>query len=118
MLEKNQCYAFQTIFRYFLVKIVLLKNDKNRLLWFKLSQIYGSTISFAYFEVFFLIIPMVKNFFPRPGRGLLPPCGGSIAPIYTEIRYDLTIVIINNYFEFQNAWLKIGATTRNFVLYH
>ena len=55
-----------------------------------LSQIYGSTISFAYFRVFFLKILMVKN-----------------SPIYTKNIYDLTTAIINKCFEFQNDWLKI-----------
>ena len=30
-----------------------------------------------------------------------------MAPMHTKIMYDLTIVIINKYFEFQNDWLKI-----------
>ena len=57
----------------------------------------SSTISFVYFEVFFLKILTVKNFSP----------GGSIAPIYTKIIYDLTIAIINKCFEFPSDWLKI-----------
>ena len=41
--------------------------------------------------------------------------------------YDLTIAIVNKYFEFQNDWLKIirisgyafvSTIARNFVLYH
>ena len=67
---------------------------------------YGSTISFAYFEMFFLKTLMIKNFSPG---GLLPPpppYRESIAPIHTKIIYDHTIAIINKYFEFQNDGLK------------
>ena len=71
-------------------------------MWFKLSQIYGSTISFAYFQVFFLKILKVKNFSQLPLR---TEYGGIC--IHTKIIYDLTISIINKYFEFQNDWIEI-----------
>ena len=71
---------------------------------FTLSQLRGSTIRFVYFEVFFLKILTVKKL---SIRGLLPPLRGNIAPIYPKIMYDLTIAIINKYFEIQNDWLKI-----------
>ena len=79
-----------------------------------MSQIYGSTISFAYFEMFFLKIPKVKNFCP-------PPKGGVIAPLYIKITYDLITAAINKCFKFQNDWLKIiciSTTARNFFLHH
>ena len=38
-----------------------VKNE-NWFIWFKTSQTHVSTISFAYFEAFFLKIPMLKNF--------------------------------------------------------
>ena len=81
----------------------LLKMKKNRLLWFKLSQIYGSM-----FRVFWGVLPKntnCKKFLPP--WGYLPPYVESIAPIYTKIIYDLTIAAINKYFEFQSDWLKI-----------
>ena len=45
---------------------------------------------------------MVKNFF-----------SGNIAPIYTKITYDLTIAVINKYFELRNDWLKAIRNTFN-----
>ena len=66
---------------------------------------YGLTISFTYFEVFFLKIPTVKNF--SPAGLLLSPYGGSITLMYTNIMHDLTIAIINKCFEFENNWFKI-----------
>ena len=65
----------------------------------------GSTISFVYFEIFFLKIPTVKKF--SPGGFLLPSTGRSIDPKYTKTINYLTIAIINKCFEFQNDWLKI-----------
>ena len=61
---------------------------------------YGSTISFTYFEAFFLKIPMVKNF--SPGEDYFPLQGGSIALIHTKNIYDLIVAILNKSFEFQN----------------
>ena len=55
---------------------------------------YGSFVSFAYFDAFFLKIPKVK-------------IRGSIALIYTKNMYDITIAIIYKFFEFQNDWLEI-----------
>ena len=41
-------------------------------------------------------------------EGNTPPLyGESIAPIYTKITNDLTIILINKCFEFQNNWLKM-----------
>ena len=47
-------------------------NEKNDKFVSKVPQMYGSTVSFAYSEVFFLKIPTVKKFSPG---GLLPPTG-------------------------------------------
>ena len=60
---------------------------------------YSSTISFAYFEVFFLIIPTVKNFFPGGGRITLPPTGG-VLPFYIQklcmiLLFLLSINVLN-----------------------
>ena len=62
-----------------------------------------STISFVYFEVFFRNRPTIKV---SPAGGLLPPYGGSIAPMYTKITYYHTITIVNKRFKFQSNWLK------------
>ena len=44
--------------------------------WFTLPQMYGSTISFAYFDVFFLEIPTAKNISTGgEGKGLNAPSG-------------------------------------------
>ena len=51
-------------------------------------------LSFAYFEVFFLKIPTVRNFSPGWG-GYSLPYGGSIAPVCTKVEYDLTVAIKN-----------------------
>ena len=67
---------------------------------------YGSTISFIYFQVFFLKIAAVKNF--SLGTITSPfSTEGSIAPMYTKKISDLTIAIINKCIEFQNHWPKI-----------
>ena len=74
---------------------------------------YYSTISFAYFEVFFLKIPTVKSF-SLGGGGVFPPKGGvlgRILPIHRKVMYGLTIATINKYFEFQNDRLKIIRIT-------
>ena len=72
---------------------------------------YGSTISFASFESFFLRSQAVKNFFPR---WVIPsPYWESIVPIYTRFTYDLTIAIINKCFEFQNDYLKVIRIRHN-----
>ena len=68
-------------------QILFAKNEKkkkNRYAWFKLAQTYSSTISFAYFEVFFLKIPTVKNFFP-PGGGYFLPKGGLLPPYIQKL---------------------------------
>ena len=41
------------------------------------------------------------------GKKFLLPLRGEYCPHVYKIIYDLTIVIINKYFEFQNDWLKI-----------
>ena len=50
-----------------------VKNEKKKIIiiWFKLSQTYGSIISFAYFETFFLKTPMLKNFPLKEDTSLL-----------------------------------------------
>ena len=53
---------------------------------------YGSIISFEFYDVFFLKIPTVKN---SPGGFTPPPNGPSIASMYANIIYDLTIAIIS-----------------------
>ena len=54
------------------------KKEKNRLIWFNLSQTYGSITRFARFEMFFLEIPLLKNFFPGVVTSLLT--GGVLPP--------------------------------------
>ena len=44
------------------IQIFVVKNKINEWIWLKLSQTYGSTVSFLYFETFFLKIPMIKKF--------------------------------------------------------
>ena len=70
-----------------------------------------------HFEVFFLKIPMVKNF-SVGGGGVPLPCGGSISPLCTKIMHDLTIANINKCFEFQKDWLKIIRTRYNCTQFH
>ena len=73
---------------------------------------YDSTITFPYFEMFFLEI-LGKKISP-PGWVYLPlPPGGSVALMYTKTIYDLIIAIINKHFEFQNDWLKIVRIRHN-----
>ena len=40
---------------------------------------------------------------------------GLLPPMHTKVIYDLTIAIINKYFEFQNDWLKIIPVRYNFT---
>ena len=74
---------------------------------FKLSQIYISTISFAYWGVFSENINGKKILLWGRGRVSFPRTEGVFLP-YTQIVYDITIVIINNCFGFQNDWHKMN----------
>ena len=62
---------------------------------------------FAYFEIFFMKIPTVKNFSSWGGGN--PPYWDSIAPMHTIYIYDLTILITDKCFK---------TIVRNFFLYH
>ena len=46
---------------------------------------------------------------------IVPPSGRCIAPLCAKIIYDLTIEIINKYFEFQNDCLKIFCIRYNYT---
>ena len=97
MYERNQSIVLQTIFQD--VSKFFIKNKKNRQIWFKLSYTYSSTISFAYFDMFFLKILTIKKFFP--GSVTFPLLRTSIAPVYTKIMHYVTIAIINESLEFE-----------------
>ena len=56
--------------------------------------------------VFFSENTNSKKFLPQGVYSPLP-CERSIAPIYAKIIYDLTIAIIDKFFEFENDWIKI-----------
>ena len=67
MYKRNQSNAFQTIFLdVSKFQNFFVKNEKNLKIWFKLSQIYGSIIIFAYFKALFSNTNS-KKIFPRRG---------------------------------------------------
>ena len=76
-----------------------MKKKKKRLIRFSLLQAYNSTIIFAYFDGFFLKIPMLKNFSSKEGTS---PTGLSINPTCIEIMQYLTVANINKSFKFEN----------------
>ena len=68
MNKRNQ-YIVQSIFQD-VSKSFFVKKEKNREIWFTLSQIYSSTISFMYFEAFILnTLIYIKKI---PLGGMLP----------------------------------------------
>ena len=76
------------------------KNEKNKKIWFKLSQ----THSFVYFESFFLKYQCWKI---SPLGSTSANGRGNIALAYTKIIYYLTTAIINKFFKFEKKWFKI-----------
>ena len=101
MCERYETIFFQTIFKDvfdFPFKMIFVKNEKNRQIWFKLSLTYDSTIRFANFEAFFLKIIILKKFYAKEDSFSMG--GGSITRAYTKNIYYLTIAIINRCFEF------------------
>ena len=71
MHERNQSVASQTIFWLNEFQNFFVKNEKKLGLNY---QIYDSTISFAYFETFFLKILTVKNFTSKYAKLLVQSC--------------------------------------------
>ena len=68
-IEKKNIYTVElrTFFFFFEVG----KNEKNRYLFYKLSQTYGSTISFKGIDEFYREISILKNFPPKGGSSPL-----------------------------------------------
>ena len=77
--------------------VVVVRNEKNPHILFKLSQTYGSIIIFVHFETFFIKTQMLENFSPEEGTS---PYEGSIPP--TIFIHYITITIVNKHLKLQN----------------